>query len=159
MKPKKNYIIVATIFTVTILVCLYLADWYKKDEEYRLSIPVTEGVISSITLEELDHYLTENNSAVLFICENERNDCREVGETLNKIVQSNLYATTFNYMDINYNNNFTAFKEEFNDKYTTNSKLEDYPALIIIEEGIVVDIKNNINQDEIDAYLDLELTN
>ncbi len=156
---NKNYFIITIIFIVTILVALYLADWYNKNEEYKLSIPITEGIIPQLTLEEVDHYLLETPTTVLFICEDTTDECREVGGKLNEIVQKSTYQITFNYIDYtDNNNNFAAFKEEFNDKYAlSNQLIEEAPTLIIMESGKISTVKNNVNTDEVDSFLDLKL--
>ena len=97
-RSKKNYVILAVIYIAVILVVLYLASWYNTYSEYKREIPVLKDVVSFISPEEVDHYLTENPSPILYLCTASDSDCREFEENIKQDLEEK------NYQDLTYVN-------------------------------------------------------
>ena len=67
-KQMKNYFILLLIFVLGIGITLYLTRLYHVYDEYQKQTPIIRGVVSEITNEELEHYLLENPSTVIYMC-------------------------------------------------------------------------------------------
>ena len=156
-KQKQNYVILVVIYIVVIVLVLYLASWYNTYKNYQKEIPVLQNVISEINPNEVEHYLTENPSPILYLCAASDSDCRDFEEEVKKKKKKN------NYEDLVYVN-----LEDVEDKKAyINSLLEgtDFtvdrtPCLIKFEEGKVIAVEDGLNgalltRDEALNFLDI----
>lgn len=133
----KNYIILAIIFIVVTLVSLYLSSVYKVYEQSKREIPVIRGTLSEITTEEVDHYISENPTSMLYVCTASDSRCRSFEKELKKLVEREELQEELVYLNITEEEK-NSFHEEFNEKYKSRFKLtSSYPALIVFDEGKV----------------------
>lgn len=133
----KNYLILALIFTVSIVITLYLCNVYAVYEDSKRQIPVIRGTLSEITSEELEHYISENPTIMMYICTASNETCRKYEKSLKKYVVREELQEIIVYLNLT-EEEATTFPEIFNDKYTTSLKLKNtYPALVIFEDGKV----------------------
>ena len=72
----KNYIIVVVMFIAGMGITLYLCNWYNVYDEYQKQTPVIRGILSEITNEELEHYVMENPTTVIYMCTASNPTCR-----------------------------------------------------------------------------------
>lgn len=145
----KNYIILIVIFIVGIAITLYLCNWYHVYDEYQKQTPLIRGTLSEITNEELEHYVMENPTTVIYMCTASNPTCRSYEKDLKKLVESENLQEKIIYLnlsDIDQN----QFVDSFNNKYPYKVKLTtNYPALVIFEDGEI----NNILQGKEDEKL------
>lgn len=133
----KNYLILVLIFTISIVITFYLCNVYNVYEESKRQIPVIRGTLSEITSEELEHYISENPTIMMYICTASNETCRKYEKSLKKYVVRDELQEVIVYLNLT-EAEVVSFTENFNSKYTTSLKLkETYPALIIFEEGKV----------------------
>lgn len=133
----KNYLILALIFIVTTVVALYLCNVYNVYKESKRQIPVIRGTLSEITSEELEHYISENPTTMMYICTASNETCRNYESSLKKYVIREELQEAIVYLNLTEEEN-QNFAEDFNTKYSASIKLKDnYPALVIFEEGKV----------------------
>lgn len=133
----KNYLILILIFTIAIVVTLYLCNVYTVYKESKLQIPVISGTLSEITSEELEHYISENPTIMMYLCTASNETCRKYESSLKKYIVREELQETMVYLNITPEES-QNFAEKFNEKYTGNLKLKDiYPALVIFEDGKV----------------------
>lgn len=157
-RSKKNYVILGVIYIAVILVVLYLASWYNTYSEYKREIPVLKDVVSFISPEEVDHYLTENPSPILYLCTASDSDCREFEENIKQDLEEK------NYQDLTYVNleslsDKSGFLQELLDKYGQDFSIERVPCLIKFVDGRIVSIEDGLNgavltRDEALEFLD-----
>ena len=144
-KQKKNYIILAFIYAVVIVLVLYLASWYNTYAEYREEIPVLQNIISEINPDEVDHYLMENPSPILYICSASDSDCREFEKSIKSYLQENAYQD-LTYVNLEDINDKTAYITELLDKYNgSNFVINRIPCLIKFTDGKVTSIEDGLN--------------
>ena len=133
----KNYIILALIFTVSIIITLYLCNVYNVYQESKRQIPVIRGTLSEITSEELEHYISENPTIMMYICTASDETCRKYEKSLKKYVVREELQDVIVYLNL-VPEEAQSFSEGFNEKYAGNLKLKDnYPALVIFDDGKV----------------------
>lgn len=141
-KQKQNYVILVVIYVVVIVLVLYLASIYNSCKSYQKEIPVLKDVVLEINPSEVEHYLTENPSPILYLCTASDDDCREFEETMKSPLEKN------NYEDLVYVN-----LEDIEDKMTfvndllagTDYSIDRVPCLIKFTDGIATDIEDGLN--------------
>ena len=143
-RSKKNYVILAVIYIAVILVVLYLASWYNTYSEYKREIPVLKDVVSFISPEEVDHYLTENPSPILYLCTASDSDCREFEENIKQDLEEKNYQelTYVNLEDIGDKNSYI---NTLLDKYGSDSNVERVPCLIKFTDGRITAVEDGLN--------------
>ena len=141
-KQKQNYVILVVIYVVVIVLVLYLASLYNSHKSYQKEIPVLEDVVSKINPSEVEHYLTENPSPILYLCIASDDDCREFEETMKSPLEKN------NYEDLVYVN-LEDVEDEMafvNDLLAgTDYSIDRVPCLIKFTDGIATDIEDGLN--------------
>lgn len=136
----KNYLILALIFLVATAVTLYLCNVYNVYQESKLEIPVIRGTLSEITSEEIEHYISENPTTILYICTASDETCRSYEKDLKKVVNKRELQNEMVYLNITPEEK-SNFVKSFNDKYTSRVKLtEQFPALVALEESKTIHI-------------------
>ena len=157
-RSKKNYVILAVIYIAVILVVLYLASWYNTYTEYKREIPVLKHVVSFISPEEVDHYLTENPSPILYLCTASDSDCREFEENIKQDLEEKNYQE-LTYVNLESLSDKSGFLQELLDKYGQDFSIERVPCLIKFVDGRIVSIEDGLNgavltRDEALEFLD-----
>ena len=141
-KQKQNYVILVVIYVVVIVLVLYLASIYNSCKSYQKEIPVLKDVVLEINPSEVEHYLTENPSPILYLCTASDDDCREFEETMKSPLEKN-----------NYENLVYVNLEDIEDKMTfvndllagTDYSIDRVPCLIKFTDGIATDIEDGLN--------------
>lgn len=138
--PTKNYIILIVMFIITFALVYYLYRWYDVYSDYQKETPVIRDVLPEINGEELDHYVQENPTTVVYMCTSSSNNCRTFENKFKKLIEKESleeYITYINLSDVNTDD----FTNNFNITYKYKKLLKNnYPALIVFEENNVVDI-------------------
>lgn len=138
--PFKNYVILGALFIFGMALTIYLCNWYKVYDDYQKQIPIIRGTLSEITTEELDHYVLENPTTVIYMCTASDYVCRNYEKDFKKLVENNNLQDTIIYLNLS-NVNISEFVDNFNNSYNYKVKLtSSYPALVIFEEGRVVNL-------------------
>ena len=136
----KNYCILIAIFCACIFLTFYFCRWYQVYKEYEREIPVIRGVLSEITPEDLEHYVVDNSSAVVYLCTANTDECRSFEKDFKKYVQKEGLAEGIIYLNLTgvYQE---AFINDFNHQYPYKHKLNGkYPAFVVFEDGKVSSI-------------------
>ena len=134
----KNYIILGIIVLICIGLTLYFCKWYQVLDEEEKQIPVIREVLPEISNNELDHYILENPSTVIYLCTASDNACRKYESKLKKIVEK--YELNDDIVYVNLSDvDRGEFVKSFNDKYKyKKGKLTtNYPAMVIFTDGKV----------------------
>lgn len=135
--PKRNYRIYALIVIVTLFFAITSYVIYNNQKNYEKSIPVLRGVASEIDPKDLEHYLVENDSAILYFGVATDENSREVEEGLKDLItRKNLDIIYVNLTDLEDKDDF--FKN-FNEKYSNGLNLDNYPAFAILKNQKVLD--------------------
>lgn len=139
--PMKNYIILASTFLITLLIILYLCNWYKVYDEYQRKTPVINGTLSELTsTEELEHYIMENQTTVIYMCTSSDDKCRNFEKDFKKLIQQKNLQDSIIYLNLS-NIDKNEFVDTFNLNYPYKVKLNsNYPAIVIFEDNKVINI-------------------
>ena len=140
--PNKNYIIVAVIFVITIGFMFFLKKWYISYQDYENTIPILSGVISEVRYNEIDNYLSDNPSVVIYMGDTKDSDCREFELELKELLENKQIKDRVIYYNVTDVKNKKLLLKELNDKYVNNNKISSYPVVMIFEDGKVIDYKS-----------------
>ena len=137
-KKVKNYFILILIFVLGIGITLYLSRLYHVYDEYQKQTPVIRGVVSELTNEELEHYLLENPTTVLYMCTASDMLCRNFEKDFKKLIEKDNLQEKIVYLNLS-DIDQKEFVDSFNEKYPYRNKLTSrYPAIVLFEEGKII---------------------
>lgn len=139
--PLKNYFIILAIFAAAIILVLYIRNVYQVYKQEKLQIPVIRDTLSEIKPDELEHYLQDNPTTIVYICTAEDKKCRDYESSFKKYIKREELQDSIVYLNISEEKE--TFTEDFNNAYNYRRKLTDnYPALVSFEDGKI----NNLLQ-------------
>ena len=72
-----NYIILLVICFCFIAFVLYVCKIYTIQEEEKLKIPVISGELLEIYKDDLDHYIMDNPSSIIYVCKGAFSSARD----------------------------------------------------------------------------------
>lgn len=159
-KHFKNYIILIVIFILCWGLTLYLCEWYKVYNDYEKQTPVIRGTLSEITYEDLDHYVVDVPSVIVYICTSYDDNCRNFEKNFKKYVKKNDLNDSIVYLNIT-NIDKQQFINDFNNKYNYKGKLTgNYPAFVSFKDGKINSVlqatdSKNLSLSKVDSFLDL----
>ena len=158
----KNYIILGFIYLCCISLTLYLCKWYDVYKEYEREIPVIRGSLMEITPEELEHYIVETSSSIIYMCTSTDDNCRLFEKDFKKYISRNDITDEVTYLNLT-NTDIASFVDSFNKKYSYKIKLNGhYPAFVAFEDGKVISIlqgnkKKELTLSKVKAFLEINL--
>lgn len=159
-KKVKNYIILVFVVLLFVGLVLYLCKWYKVYDEYQKDIPVIRDSLQEIVNEDLEHYLLDNPSSLIYICTANDENCRDFEKKFKKLIEKDELADEIIYLNVTGIDQ-DNFVNSFNEKYTKKKKLTtNYPAIVVFDEGKVVSIlqakkDNKIKIDDVKHFIKL----
>jgi hypothetical protein len=142
--PKKNivnsYIILIVIFIVCMGLVLYFCKWYKVYDEYQKQTPVIRDSLYEIVNDDLEHFVLENPSTVIYMCTASDNACRSFEKDFKKLIAQEELNDEIVYLNLS-DLDQDEFVRNFNEKYNYKIKLTThYPAFVVFEDGKVVSV-------------------
>ena len=136
-RTAKNYCLVAVIALVFIGLVLYLCKCYKVYDEYQKEIPVIRGSLQEIVNEDLEHYVLDNPSSIIYVCVANDDKCRDFEKKFKKFIENNELGDEIVYLNTTGLEQ-DSFVNEFNGKYAKKKLLTtNYPAIVLFDEGKV----------------------
>lgn len=155
-----NYIILLIIFVVFIVLVLYFCELYKVNEQEKMKTPIIDGMLSEIYSDDLDHYVLDNPTTIIYLCAANDDECRNFERNFRKLLKKKDYQNQLVYLNLTSEDQ-EKFVTKFNDKYYYRIKLTtDYPAFILFENGKVKKIlqssdKNELTINTVKQFLEL----
>lgn len=146
----KKYVITFVLFICSIIVGIYIINYYSNTKEYRNSENCIMNFLSVVDADSLDSYLVDNHEAIIYISSSNNQDVRKYEQQLKKyIIQENLEKSIL-YLDAS--NLEDSFYDNFQKKYNISNDVNlknSIPNLIVIVDGKVTNILYN-NTHELD---------
>ncbi|MCI8347510.1 MAG: hypothetical protein HFJ12_06170 [Bacilli bacterium] len=141
--PTRNYMILVTIFLITFLFVYYLYRFYVVYSNYQKETPILRDILPEITDQELEHYVQEAPTTVIYLCTASNDICRKFEKSFKKLIEKKNLKTYITYVNLS-NTDFDTFTKKFNDQYQDKQKLNNYyPALVVFEDNKIRDIIQN----------------
>ena len=158
----KRYLILVFIFVLCMGLVIYLCKWYKVYDDYQKEIPVIRDTLSEITDVDLEHYILDNPTTVIYMCTASDEVCRDFEKDFKKLVIKKEYTDKIVYLNLSGLDQ-EKFVEEFNNKYKFKIKLTtDYPAIVMFEDGKISSLlqendKRDFTISTVKDYLELNM--
>ena len=135
--PSKthNYILLTVIVVVFVAFVLYLCQVYKVGQEEKMRIPVISGALQEIYQEDLEHYIMDNPTALIYMCTANDDTCRSFERDFKKLLRKKDYNDSIIYLNLT-DVDQDEFVKKFNEMYHYKIKLTTrYPAFVLFEDG------------------------
>ena len=147
--PTKNYILLVVLFVAIVALVLYLCNLYHVYDEHQREIPVIRGTLSEIQPDELEHYLMENPTSVIYMCTASDESCRDYERDLKRLVEKKELQERIIYVNLSDVDSF-EFVDKFNARYPYRVSLkQNYPAFVAFEDGEIRSILQADKNDEL----------
>ena len=144
-KKRHNYIILFILFIASICFVLYLREIYKVNDAEKKKTPVIDGMIYEIYNDDLEHYILDNPTTIIYMCTADNEECRSFERDFKKFLKKNEYNDKLVYLNLT-DLDQDVFVNSFNNKYKYKVNLtRDYPAFVLFEDG---EIKTMIQGNE-----------
>ncbi len=159
-KRIKNYIILLLVFLVSMGFVLYLRELYKVNEEEQKKTPIIGGMIYEIYNDDLEHYLLDNPTTVIYMCTANGDTCRLFERDFKKLLKKEEYNEQLVYLNLT-DLDQEKFVDEFNKKYNYKTKLTSYyPAFVLFENGEIKKIlqgneNNKLSIEKVRQFLEI----
>lgn len=135
--PTKNYMILFSIVTATILLCLYITQWYKKAEENSIEPGILAKELPQVTIEEFQNYVTENPNIILYISSSTDEKIKRFEKTIYEYIVEKNIRNYFIYIDASKVDR-NALLETIKNK---GSIKEDYiPNIYVLKDGKIENV-------------------
>ncbi len=135
-----NYILLIIIFMLCIGIVLYVCQMYKVYDEEQKKTPIIQGELSEIYQEDLDHFILENPTVVLYMCTSNDEICRDFEKSFLKLLKKREYNNEIVYLNLT-NQDIDQFIKSFNTTYPNKVKLtKNYPSFVLFEDGKIKSI-------------------
>ena len=151
----KNWILLIIVCVMTILVAVFVRNWYHSYRELVESgVTVMDSSLKEVNDVELYNYLLESPQAFVYVGTSENKNCR----TFQKELESSLKEMSkLDYVIyLNIGTETDAFYEEFNTNYMTTEALDSVPAFVVFENGKATEIYkgDNLTIDQVKEVLE-----
>ena len=151
-ESRRKLIILLLIVLVTVVIVMYFCRWYKVYDEYQKQTPVIRDTLLEIVSDDLEPYLVENPTTIVYMCTASDMKCRDFEKNFIKYIEKKDLYDEFVYLNLS-DQDLKVFSKEFNKKYNCKGKFKpNYPAFVSFEEGVV----KNILQEEDNKLLDID---
>ena len=77
---------------------IYLCKWYKVYDDYQKEIPVIRDTLSEITDVDLEHYILDNPSTIIYMCTASNETCRDFEKDFKKFVLKKEYTDSIDHV-------------------------------------------------------------
>lgn len=153
--PKKNYFILFIVIVLSLLIAFYFRKWYKAYEDSYLSKSIVGNYLFQINYKELDNYLVENQSAIIYVSKVGNEKIRNFEKKFINAINQNDLKNKILYLDL------SNYKGDTNDKYTINDiNITSVPNISVFKNGKLDDIYvidvDGYNMEKIISYLILK---
>lgn len=159
--PLKNYIILAAILILTIILVIYFYMWYENYESTKLTSPIMDEYMQVINYNELNDYLVENKNSVIYISVLDSKEIRNFELKFKKFIRDNSLDNSILYLNLTEELKDNKIVKELKNKYKLdNLDITNVPAIIIFKDGNITSIYNikddDYNIDKLKSYLEKE---
>ena len=134
-KSIKNYVLLVFLFVASMLLILYLCELYKVNKAEQMKTPVIDGALLEIYPTDLEHYVLDTPTTVIYMCTADGEECRLFERSFKKLLKKKDYNNQIIYLNLT-DLDQEEFVNDFNEKYQYKTKITgNYPAFVLFEDG------------------------
>ena len=134
--PFKNYVFLAIILIISIIIVIYFYMWHDEFYSNKVNTLIMDKYLNIINYNELDTYLVENKSVIIYVSFLQDDKTRYFEKNFIKVVEEYSLNSKILYLDLTEQYNNKKLYYSIADKYN----LLDMPCIIIFNDGIVRDV-------------------
>lgn len=139
--PLKNYIYLAIVIFVSLLLLFYFYLWHLTYEEGKLGSPIMDKYLQVINYNELSDYITENKDAFVYVSILEDKEIRNFEKKFKSLVIDNSLKDKILYLDLT--NIYNSNKIDDIKKFYDNSDYDfNVPCIMVFNDGNLSNIYN-----------------
>ena len=141
--PFKNYLIFAIVSVTSFILVFYLANWYKEIRTEMNNSPIVGSVLSKVLIDELDNYIIENSSFVLYCSSSNDTSIASFEKSFKKLIINNEIQRHIVYLDTSVITSESRLKEVASKYLTSNINSDGLlvnPNLIIFKDRKITDV-------------------
>ena len=159
-KIIKKYVLLVLLFIASIVIVLYLCELYKVNKAEQMKTPVIDGALLEIYPTDLEHYIMDNPTTVIYMCTADNEECRVFERDFKKLLKKKDYNNQIIYLNLT-DLDQEEFVSEFNNTYTYKTEITgDYPAFVLFEDGKIKSIlqsskDKSLSIDKVKQFLEL----
>lgn len=150
--PTKNYVILAVLILVTVLLTLFLASLYKNSEAISSNF---YNYSNKITASEFKEYMLENNDAIIYLADKVVLTHESFENSLQEKIDN--YGLKNKLIYIDKRELTDKFIKEFNDEYNVIIDKKQLPIIIFIVDKKIVNITYINSDTKVDSLIDFEV--
>lgn len=159
--PLKNYIILAVVLILSIILVIYFYMWYNAYEESKLNTMIMDKYLQVINYNELNNYLVENKDAVIYSSVLEDQKIRHFEKKFKNIIIKNSLNNDILYLDLTEELKDKNITKDIKETYNINNQdIANTPSIMIFKDGNLYSIynikDNNYNINNLIDYLEKE---
>ena len=159
--PLKNYIILAVVLILSIILVIYFYMWYNEYEESKLNTMIMDKYLQVINYNELNNYLVENKDAVIYSSVLEDQKIRHFEKKFKNIIIKNSLNNDILYLDLTEELKDKNITKDIKETYNINNQdIANTPSIMIFKDGNLYSIynikDNNYNINNLVDYLEEE---
>lgn len=160
--PLKNYLIFAMVAITSFGVVYNVAGWYKNVREEMNNTSIMPSVISEILSDELNNYLVDNASPVIYMASSKDKEIKTFEKEFKKLIINNEIADQIIYLDTSkiFDQTFyTKLITKYFSKQLIDNKvtLDTIPNIMIFKDREVVSVlyktNQSINKNTVELFL------
>ncbi|MGN1342501.1 MAG: DUF6568 family protein [Bacilli bacterium] len=157
----KNYIILAVVLILSIILVIYFYMWYNAYEESKLNTMIMDKYLQVINYNELNNYLVENKDAVIYSSVLEDQKIRDFEKKFKNIIIKNSLNNDILYLDLTEELKNKNITKDIKETYNINGQdITNTPSIMIFKDGQLYSIYNikekNYNINHLINYLEEE---
>lgn len=138
--PLKNYMILIGTIIATILLCLYITQWYKKAEESNIEQGILAKELPQVTVEEFQNYVTENPNIILYISVSTDEKMKRFEKNIYDFIIEENIRNHFVYMDASKIDQKALIEILQNKSNTPKNNYTHIPNIYVFKDGKIEDM-------------------
>lgn len=138
--PLKNYIILLITIIATTLLCLYIAQWYKKAEENNIEQGILAKELPQVTVEEFQNYVTENPNIMLYVSISTDENMKRFEKNIYDFITEENIRNHFVYMDASKIDQNALEKILQSKSNTSKNNYNNIPNIYVFKDGKIEDM-------------------
>lgn len=146
----KNYVILAIIILVTVVLVFYVRSWYNTSKIYYSQNSVIKDLVSEINENEIGNYTLESQKFVLYASSGTNGNIKVFENNLKKLINKLDIEEDILYLNLD-NVNVNLFNESLKNSFVLNQKVssqisdDSSSTIYVFIDGKISAVLNNVN--------------
>ena len=142
--PKKNYIILACVLLITILLAFYLKNWYEMRESIYGTRNLLVQNLPELKLEEIDTFIQENPNIIIYAASSNDERNKDFERKLYDYIVKRDRIFEFVYLDKDLINEsqIIELQRKYGNEEIKDVNMTYIPNFYVIQDGKIIDFYN-----------------